>query len=271
MIQLPVEDDAEIQYSQWIVRLFAEAEKIASALEPLIEPIEGSKLFRDDARCPHYTVSGYAAGQLSVATGCIASLKQMMVRESEDRIHMIASPFGAYALVRNALDAAAVALWLLTPGSSTMRIKRRLMLGVDEVSKGAAFRQTMDQPSTKAVRRDRLKEVAELAGLVKWNPLAKDAALPSTTQMLKDLERLHPNKVLPWLAAWQLASGHAHGKQWAQLASNDLDVVEGSRTETGAQFHMTISYGMLAAILFEAVQLLETAGFRYVELSGGQT
>jgi hypothetical protein len=201
--------------------------------------------------------------------GCVASLKQMLVRESEDRIHMVASPFGAYALVRNALDAAAVALWLLEPGSGTLRIKRRIMLGVDEVSKGAALRQTMDQPSTKAKRRTRLKEVAELAGLAGWNPLSKEARLPTTTQILTNLERLHSNTVLPWLAAWQLASGPAHGKQWAQLASNDLDMVEGTRTATGARFQVTIRYGMLAALLFEAVQLMEAAGARYVELSGG--
>lgn len=269
MIKLPVEDEDEVQYSQWIMRLFDRTEQIDSALEPLTNPLEGSPLFLDDARCPHYTVSGYAAGQLSVAMGCVASLKQMLVQESEDRIHMVASPFGAYALVRNALDAAAVALWLLEPGSGTLRIKRRIMLAVDEVSKGAALRQTMDQPSTKAERRTRLKQVAELAGLKEWNPLSKDKALPTMTQILKDLERLHSNQVFPWLAAWQLASGHAHGKQWAQLASNDLDVIEGTRTATGAQFQMTIRYGMLAAVLFEAVQLVESAGTRYVELSGG--
>jgi hypothetical protein len=269
VIKLPVDDEEEVQYSQWIMRLFDRTEEIDSALERLIDPREGSPLFKDDARCPHYTVSGYAAGQLSVAMGCVASLKQMMVQESEDRIHMVASPFGAYALVRNALDAAAVALWLLEPVNGTLRIKRRIMLGVDEVSKGAALRQTMDQPSTKTERRARMKEVAELAGLTGWNPLSKDKALPTMTKMLKDLERLHSHAVFPWLAAWQLASGHAHGKQWAHLASNDLDVVEGTRTATGAKFQMTIRYGMLAAVLFEAVQLLETAGARYVELAGG--
>lgn len=252
------------------MRLFDRTARIDSALEPLIDPMEGSPLFLDDTRSPHYTVSGYAAGQLSVAMGCIASLKQMLVQEAEDRIHMVASPFGAYALVRNALDAAAVALWLLEPVNGTLRIKRRILLAVDEVSKGAALRQTMGQPSTKPQRRARLKEVAELAGLAGWNPLSQDAGPPPMTQILKGLERLHPNAVLPWLAAWQLASGHAHGKMWAQLASNELQEVEGTRTATGAQFQMTIRYGMLAAVLFEAVQLLEIAGARYIELSGGQ-
>ncbi|MGA8789886.1 MAG: hypothetical protein WB535_13145, partial [Paenarthrobacter sp.] len=197
----------------------------------------------------------------------LAALKQMIVRESEHRIDMAASPFGAYALVRNALDAAAIALWLLEPVNGTLRIKRRLLLGVDEVGKAAALRQTMNHPSTKAKRRDRLEEVAGQAGLGSWNPLREK--LPPTTQILRRLERWHSNVVFPWLAAWQLASGHAHGKLWAQISSNELQEVEGTRTATGAQFQMTIRYGMLAALLFETVQLLETAGSRYADLSGG--
>jgi hypothetical protein len=182
---------------------------------------------------------------------------------------MVASPFGAYALVRNALDSAAAALWLLEPVSGTLRIKRRIQLGVDEVGKSAALRETMGQPSVKAQRRARMQEVAERAGLAGWNPLSKNEGLPTMTKMLKDLERLHSNAVFPWLAAWQRASGHAHGKVCAQTSTNELQEVEGTRTATGAQFQMTIRYGMLAALLLEAIQLLETAGARYIELSGG--
>ncbi|MET3175981.1 UNVERIFIED_ORG: hypothetical protein ABIB52_003854 [Arthrobacter sp. UYCu721] len=268
MLKLPVDDHDEVLFSSWIMRLFERAAAIDDGLAPLLNPQESSPLCSDDARIPHFPVSGYAAGQLSVATGCISSLKQMMVRESETNVDMLASPFGAYTLVRNALDAAVVALWLLEPINGTLRIKRRILLGVDEISKGAAFREAMGQHSTREKRRARMQEVAELAGLGLWNPLSKKAKLPSTTQMLTDLERWHSNAVMPWLAAWQLASGHAHGKLWAHIASHELQEVEGTRTATGAHFQMTIRYGMLAAVLFEAVQLLETAGIRYRELSG---
>lgn len=252
------------------MRLFDRSSDIDEALTPLLDPQDGSRLCRDDERIEHYPVSGYASGQLAVASGCIASLKQMMVRESETRVDMLASPFGAYTLIRNSLDAAVVALWLLEPVNGTLRIKRRIMLGVDEISNTAAFRVAMGQPSPKQKRRARMQEVAILAGLGSWNPLSKSAKLPSTTQMLTEIERWHPNAVMPWLAAWQLASGHAHGKLWAHLASHELQEVGGTRTETGAHFRMTIRYGMLTAVLFEAVQLLETAGKRYIELSSRQ-
>ncbi|GAA5199418.1 hypothetical protein GCM10023346_39080 [Arthrobacter gyeryongensis] len=110
MIELQVDDEDEIQYSRLIMGLFEKTAQIGASLETWIDPAEGARLFLDDARSPHYTVSGYAIGQLTVATGCIASLKQMTVRETEDTVNMIVSPFGAYAVVRNALDAAATAL-----------------------------------------------------------------------------------------------------------------------------------------------------------------
>jgi hypothetical protein len=59
----------------------------------------------------------------------------------------------------------------------------------------------------------------------------------------------------------------SHGKQWAQISSNELEEIEGTRTATGARFQMTIRYGMLGVVLFEAVLLLEAAGSRYFGLS----
>jgi hypothetical protein len=175
--------------------------------------------------------------------------------------------FGAYALVRNALDSAATALWLLEPINGTLRIKRRILLAVDEAGKSSAFRQAMGKAATNQARRARLKEIAAAAGLRDWNPL-KDV-MPSMTRTLQQIERLHttPNKVLPWLAAWQLTSGHAHGKNWAQIASNELKEMEKTQTATGAQYHMSINYGILATVLFETVELLETATVRFVELA----
>lgn len=260
-------DPSELQYSQLIMLLFYRMEKLEEALEPFIDPAHTSALFADDVRIQHYPVSAYAFSQLTVAIGCVAALKQMIVRESSESISLVAAPFGAYALVRNALDSGATALWLLEPINGTLRIKRRILLAVDEAGKSSAFRQSMGKAATSQARRARLKEIAAAAGLRDWNPL-KDV-IPSMTRTLQQIERLHttPNKVLPWLAAWQLSSGHAHGKNWAQIASNELEEMENTRTETGAQFRMTIKYGLLATVLFETVELLETAATRYVELA----
>lgn len=263
---MPETDPDEIQHSQHIVRLLERVEKLSAALHKHVDVEPGSRLAGDDARTPHHPVSSYGYAQLIAALGCLESLGRMSLREDDSTVSMTLSPYGAYALIRNALDAAATVLWLLEPGT-TLRVKRRLLLGVDEVQNWAAFRRSMDREwrEWKQTKRARLKEVAALAGLGDWNPLKEES--PSMTSILASLERHHQNVVMPWLAAWQLASGHAHGKLWAQVMSHQLDEMTDTRTDTGATFKVTIKYGMLAALLFEAVQLIESAGSRYIELA----
>lgn len=259
-----VDDPTEVRYSQYIMQIFGRAERIYADLDAL-HLSAGSALWADDMRTPHYPVSSYAHGQLSVATGCVAALKRMIVRESEKEIEMVAGPHGSYALVRNALDTAATALWLLEPVSGTLRIKRRILLELDEADKAESFRLEAEGKSKKAKRRQRMREVAVDAGLGTWNPLTEKAK--STTAMLRSLERLHANEAISWLAAWQLSSGHAHGKLWAQVASHDLDEIRETRSDIGAEFRVTIRYGMLALVLYEALQLIEAAYGRYTALS----
>lgn len=264
-------DPDEIEYSKYVVKLLKRVDKISAELDKHVIAPPGSKLALDDARTPHYPVSDYSYGQLVAALGCLESLKQMIIREDEKSIEVVAGPYGSYALVRNALDCAATALWLLEPQSSTLRVKRRIMVQVDEIRNGAAARQSSGEPKKawsewKKKYRQRMREVAQTANLGSWNPLHEDEELPSMTKMLGQIERHHQNVVLPWLTAWQMGSGHAHGKQWVQVASHQLDEIANTRTDVGATFRVSIRYMMLAYVLLEAVQLIESAGARYLEL-----
>lgn len=264
----PETDPEEIKHSQRIVLLIEQVEKVSARLHEQVDVEPGSRLAGDDARTPSQPVSGYAYNQLIVALGCLEALGRMGIQEDTDSISLTLSPFGVYALIRNALDAAGTALWLLEPASSTLRVKRRLLLGVDELKNSAAFRRSLGRPEWsgwKQERRARLKEIADSADLQGWNPLK--AEMPSMTSILESLERHHRNVVMPWLPAWQLTSGHAHGKLWAHIGSHQLDELAETRTETGATFNMVINYGVLAVLLFETVQLIEVVGGRYTELA----
>ncbi len=267
-------DPEEIEYSKYVVKLLKRVDTISADLNERIDAPPGCRLALDDSRTPHFPVSSYGHAQLLAAVGCLESLGQMILREDDKSIEIVAGPYGAYALVRNALDCAATALWLLEPESSTLRIKRRIMIQVDEIRHGASLRDSSGEPKKvwtewKKDFRKRMREVAQEANLGTWNPLHDDSELPSMTAVLKQLERHHHDHrsvVLPWLSAWQLASGHAHGKQWAQIASHQLDEIGDTRTETGATFRVSIRYGMLAVLLLEAVQLIESASARYTVL-----
>ncbi|MDP9999067.1 hypothetical protein [Pseudarthrobacter sulfonivorans] len=264
----PETDPEEVQHSKRIVLLLERVEKLSAKVGEHVDVAPGSRLASDDARTPSQPVSGYGYNQLIAAVGCLEALGRMGIRDDGETISLAFSPFGAYALIRNSLDAAASALWLLEPASSTLRVKRRLLLGVDEVKNSSSFRRSMGRPNVsdwKQIRRARFKEIASSANLAGWNPLKND--MPTMTSILEKLERHPENVVIPWLPAWQLASGHAHGKLWAQIASHQMDELADTRNENGATFKMVIQYGMLAVLLFEAVQLIEAAGGRYVDLA----
>lgn len=264
---IPETDPDEIKHSQRIVLLIEQVERLSAKIHEHVDALPGSRLAVDDARTPTQPVSGYAYNQLVAALGCLESLGMMGIRDDGKEISLAFSPFGAYALIRNSLDAAASALWLLEPESSTLRVKRRLLLAVDEVKNSASFRTSMGRTGVSAwkeARRARLKEIAESSGLNGWTPLK---TMPPMSSILEGLERHHERVIMPWLSAWQLASGHAHGKMWAQLASHQMDELTETRDENGATFNVVIRYGMLAVFLFEAVQLIEVAGGRYVELA----
>ena len=259
----------EIRHSEMIMQVFERVERIQAQIDVLHTEAPESRLGTDHKQLSSFPVAGYVHTQTSVAAGCIAALKQMIVRETDDTATMTASPFGAYALIRNSIDAAAVGLWIAEPESSTGRIKRRLQAQVDETKNAAAFRQSTGQTTSNEWRdrkRMRLSEVAGLAIPGDWDLFSSRNKMPSMTEILKSLERHHQDPLMPWLSAWQLSSGHAHAKVWAALASHELSVIEGAQSEVGL-YRMSIKYGILAALLLEAMKLLEVTARRYAELA----
>ena len=247
--------------------LIEQVEELSVTLHEQADVAPASRLAEDDARTPTQPVSGYGYNQLIAALGCLESLGRMSIRDDGFTISLALSSYGAYALIRNSLDTAASVLWLLEAPNSTTRVERRLLLGVDEVKNSASFRRSMgheDWSDWKQIREAKLGEIAHSAGLSEWNPVK--AKMPSMTSILESLEQHHKNVIMPWLPAWQLASGHAHGKMWAQIGSHQLDEVTETRTDHGATFKLVIHNGTLAIRLFEAVQLIESAIRRYIEL-----
>jgi hypothetical protein len=108
-------DEAENKAVRLILNAFDSLSAWATILSGYRTVNSQSPLAEDDARLPHYPVSQFAYSQIVVAFGCFLSLRQMLVSDEadEDSVKVTAGPFGPYALVRNALDSAALALWLL--------------------------------------------------------------------------------------------------------------------------------------------------------------
>lgn len=229
--------------------------------------VGSAQLEKDDAAVPNYPVSQYAYAQLVVAFGCLQSLRQMLVEEDDKTVYVSAGPFGPYALVRNAMDTAALALWLLEPANSKLRVKRRITVQMSEIQNALQFRTEIDLPAGKWAHayRERMQEVGDLAAIGS-NDVRK-SKLPPTTALLRYLERLHKKPAISWLGAWQLSSGHAHGKQWATLMSNELDEITRTTNDLGAAFKITIGYERFAMVMKSAEHLIQAACTRYTELA----
>ena len=262
-----VNDEDEQKAVQYILHFFKHFEEWEETLEKYKVAHEGSRLSADDAKSPHYPVSQYAYAQLKVAFGSMESLKQMLVTETDSTAHVSSGPFGPYPLVRNAMDCAALALWLVQPENGKARLKRRILAQLSEIHNAAQFRKETGLPSKlwAASYLARICEVADQAG-VDVGKIEK-AKMPTTTQLLTDVEWQNPNPSFSWLAAWQLTSAHAHGRQWASTMTHEVEEIAGTATGLSAEFRVTVNYGVLAMSVFALWNLLQVTCERYSALA----
>ncbi len=263
---MPETDPSEMTSSRKILEMLEEADLIATRQETRYRAEPGSKFSHDDGRIPTRPLTNYAHGQITTAGDCLQCLDRMIVRRDEDSVTLHLSPTGHYALIRNAMDSLTVALWLMQPNSSLGRLKRLLQLECNEAElQTAVMRNTsvLKASRWREAQRHRIRELSENAGIDGWDPLHKDSKLPTTTKMLKDIDpaRVHLN--VSWLSMWQLASGHAHGKRWATLRSNELSERPGTVSEIGAVYTVTASYKFLDLLLQETMSMYRSAVDRY--------
>lgn len=268
---MPEEDPEEKWYSNYVIEVLDRVPEIADIIESNFRVIPGSTLAFDDSRVPTRPVSYYAHSQLTVAADCLLSLDRMIATRQGKSVQIHLSPFAHFALIRNALDCLAVALWLLEPERSDDRLKRLLLIERNEIERAFSNQEELgsqDAAAWKDAEMARIAEIAVEAGLRNWTPLHRAAKMPSTTAILKGIEPLHHGGVeLTWLSMWQVASGHAHGKRWATMSTNELMERQQTRTKFGASYTVTASYKVLALLLKETVAMMELAKDRFIDLA----
>ncbi|GAA1866196.1 hypothetical protein GCM10009715_11760 [Paeniglutamicibacter psychrophenolicus] len=267
---IEADSPSEQTAAEAILGAFQSFQNWEETIEKYQTPARTSRFADDNALNRHFPVNQLAYEQLMVAFGSLQSLEQMIVNEKGATIQIVAHPYGPYALVRNAIDAAAQALWLIEPENSKLRIRRRIEAQLKDIHLSKQFKTEIDEPSKKTERwikgyTERMKEVAEESGLDTSS--FKDWKQPTMTMMLGKLQHWDQIASLTWLAAWQLCSGHAHGKQWATFTSHELTEVPGTADEVGATFHVTLSYKSLAGVILSTQKLIQATCERYSELS----
>jgi len=273
----------EIEAAHAIAALVDEATRMEAALRQHVAPLPGSQFDRDRQILPRLPPHERVYNQLSTALGCLMGLGPLMsIREREERIEILAGPHGGYALIRNALDCGALAMWLMEAPSREERLRRELHAQLDEISNVRKYKNEMGEATGFLDQRLRnLDQFAVQIGATDWHPKGRPKRpgapkrrtdeLKSTTGILSEIERLNVSRTSTdrsWLATWQLCSGFAHGKLWAMAEAHELTEQLGTRTPHGATFFTTISFQNFQTALSSAMDMCREAVQLFAALGG---
>lgn len=275
-VRLPETSPLETEATKRIMEMLQFVDKLAEVIDNHRQPAPGSAYERDAALCPEYPSSVTVHHLLMAAQGDLGAMRRTLeVEESETTVNMTMDLHGVYELVRGTLETAGRALWIASPGSARKRAKRTLLMLKEENDNKIKMVEALGRPPAKvrafkAESDSRLRGYAQRAGISPWPGKGAEpgdvwADHPvKSTRVLQYVSQLHqaPNLSIGYYQAWCMASGIAHGQQWAFHLLNEqrelnLEVMEAQ---------MTGSFQNLHALMQSALALVEVAVRRHVAL-----
>ena len=232
-------------------------------LDQVIDVQVGSAISGDDKATYPLSTSSYVRYLLLASADNLAAIRSMIVsEETHTNLELTLHPFAPYTLLRNALETAGTALWIIAPASRKERVLRtaKLEYADADLSKAALNSLGSTDQETYNRRINLIKEMIRPYLEITW----KDVTNYGVTGLLREIGKL-PNlaQVRP-LAKWQICSGMAHGKRWAGLLLSDMEEVGEPTTDGDGTFRLSGSYKHLlmlthnaVAMQVEAMRLLE--------------
>ncbi|PPL19803.1 hypothetical protein [Microterricola pindariensis] len=244
---------------------------LVAQVEPLIDRINGfnvqvdSALESDDQDSRTDAVSHQARALLSVAADNVNTLAAVAVKA------VILPAFAGYTLLRNVIECAGVALWLIGPASSDQRVLRALQLSRESLG---------DQRRLEAT-----KAGGKYAGLAPTDSVLRKLEIerdmrpsntgarlmpPSITERLEEAEAYvtrHADHQEALVVFWQRASGLAHGRRHAVWNVSDARIRRADHV--GFQAVIAADIVALTAHFEAAVNYLED-GVRMLEQRGSR-
>ena len=240
-------------FDQW-VKIAQQLDTLVSQTQDkgafLVEP--GSELAVDDARSDPYRVSQCARGFINAGVDHMHSLRTLIL---DAKILHAASD---WTLLRAALEHFSVAFWVLNPSERRVRIERALRCAAKNFKDQDKAMKALGVPDYRPLRPN-LDSVADVAGRAGCSKKGVQAGYAST-EVLEYVDREAAILPSPYLM-WQVCSGFAHGRQWASLSMNDVEInptaEEGvSAVRTTSDYKRLLAAGRPASLLMaEAVRL----------------
>lgn len=176
----------------------------------------GSQLAGDDAASDPYQVSHCARSCLNAGVDHLHAARQLILDEPIT-LHANAD----YSLIRGALENFGTAFWVLHPRQRTIRIERALrwmtqnFLDQERAVGGLQLPRYVPAP-------EKVTEIVAMAQDAGCN-ITEPRAGYASTQVMKYADE-HSMPISPYLM-WQVCSGFAHGRQWASITMNAMEVL----------------------------------------------
>lgn len=224
---------------------------------------QGSSLAHDDRKTDPFHTSHAVASAIHVSVDHAFSLQRLIEGCANCTPKQLTFGLNSYySLLRGVLENAARAVWLLAPDSQPDRILRRLRLHADNLrnSDKAAIAMGTTAPKPLPVRLDRIREIADLAGVDGRSAIGRvgniEIIQAAGEYIAGDGGGRHTE------ALWRACSGAAHGDVWAGLSLHDKRVV--SATGKVNTIQMTAGTELLTKFVTETFAVLHVA-FRLLD------
>jgi hypothetical protein len=216
-----------------------------------------SRMADDDLRTEYAPLSGQISGLDNAATDHLRTLREFVLA-TDGGIPMMSG----YTLIRTAVEACSVGLWLMGAGTKDARILNSLRL---TLSNRIDLESTAKQLGAAAPEkdrhvRDRLDEIKNSKPSLRQRTIGP---MPSTTSIVTQAQK-HITKRAPYtgIQVWLACSGIAHGNTSVGLALLERKRV-GLGGPRGATFMVTSSVSVLASMFEVAVDFLEAMRHMY--------
>lgn len=212
---------------------------------PAVE--SGSALFINDQATHPFPTSFEVRYLLQVAADNLIGLKNMLIESVEGGVPTVTMyPFAPYTLLRNAIECAGTALWLIEPKEQHQKVLRTAQFALEDAKKNKAALTSMggNGDTTYGHKKNIIEKMIGPYNELSWkkvNDGFRVTEMLTIVGTIPQLEGLNP------LAKWQIASGMAHGKRWAGLLLSDLKEASQPEPNGDSTFHV---YGNFKSLLW---------------------
>lgn len=240
--------------------------------QQLDAPLTGSMLHLERDHTKRGSTDTLVMGHRARAHENLERIFSMMIDEEGERL--LAYPFSTYSLIRAAVEAAAVAMWLVKSSKKADRVLRALQVDFRDVNETLKLAELLKGKSEAKLAREttqrsiaRLNELKDTVGPLRQvqlgNPPTYTAILTAVSPKPKGAKGYDISSPL---IVWKASSAFLHGSDQLIRAFSDIRQVN-DFDEGVASFEITPSIQSIAVFVRTVVDLIAELDSRYVFLS----